>query len=141
MKNHKKKAYVEPNEAPPGVPCRFCDLPSYVDGLGPVHQDGVAVDQRRPLFSHRYCLMNSGGKKQDNDDFSLQSLLPSYLLSSYSNDLEGSAEDNIWAFANKNRYITAEKLPAVQPMTRTDKTEEYDSDDTAAPHPPTKQTM
>jgi hypothetical protein len=130
-----KKAYVEPKDAPPGVPCRFCDLPSFTDGLGPVHQDGVAVDKKRPLFSHKYCLMNSGGKKQDNYDFSLQNLLPDGLKSPYANNLEGSAEDNIWAFANK---MKSEATPAVQPMTRVNTTEEYDADDTAAPRPPTK---
>ena len=134
---NKKKAYVEPKDAPPGVPCRFCDLPSYIDGLGPVHQDGIAVDKKRPLFSHEYCLMNSGGKKQDNQDFSLQNLLPDYLLSPYHNDLEGSAEENIWAFANKNKFAT----PEVQPMMRTVTPEEYDHDDSAAPHSPINQTM
>jgi len=128
---NKKKAYVEPKDAPPGVPCRFCDLPSYVDGLGPVHQDGVAVDKKRPLFSHGYCLLNSGGFKQDSYEFSLQDLLPKTLLSPYSGDANGSAEDNIWAFANKMKTD-------VEPITRIDKSEEYDSDDTGAPKPPSK---
>ena len=136
---NKKKAYVEPKDAPPGVPCRFCDLPSYIDGLGPVYQDGIAVDKKRPLFSHALCLMNSGGKKQDNQDFSLQNLLPFNLLSPFikGSAIKGSADDNIWEFANKNRFATTE-TPAVQPMTRMDKSEEYDPDDSAAPNPPSK---
>ena len=157
-----KRSYVEPKDAPEGIPCRFCDLPSYADGLGPVHQDGVAVDKKRPLFSHEYCLMNSGGLKQDNQDFSLQSLLSKDLRSPFSSNLarndeqpmqmvasvEKEDEDNIWAFTSKNRfsnkndYLThISTIPAVQEATRVNKTEEYDPDNTGAPNPPSKQTM
>jgi len=142
-----KRAYIEPKDAPAGVPCRFCDMPSNVDGLGPVLQDGLAIDKKRPLFSHGYCLMNSGGKKQDDYDFSLQDLLPESLVSLYHNDVEGSAENNTWAFASKMRFISHEEAngitetdatPKVKRMTRKDKPEEYDDDDTGAPTPPSK---
>jgi hypothetical protein len=155
-----KRSYIEPKDAPMGVPCRFCDMPAYTDGLGKVVLDGVAVDGKRPLYSHGYCLMNSGGFKQDNYDFSLQDLLPKDLRSPHSNNLNvhedqpmqmaasaASEEDSIWAFASKNRFIAHQDQnylthmkhpPAVQDATRVEKHEEYDTDNTAAPIPPSK---
>ena len=155
-----KKSYIEPKDAPIGVPCRFCDMPAYTDGLGKVTLDGVAVDGKRPLYSHGYCLMNSGGFKQDNYDFSLQDLLPKGLRSTQPNNLTvhedqpmqmaasvSEDEDDIWSFASKNRFIAHQdenflthmkQSPAVQDATRVDKREEYDSDNTAAPIPPSK---
>jgi hypothetical protein len=138
-----KFSYVEPKNAPDGVPCRFCDLPAGADGLGPIYQDGVAVDKKKPLFSHEYCLLNSGGLKQDGHDFSLQSLLPPGFKNHASAPVNN--EENIWEFTSKNRFIAAEvvhkpkattKTPAVQPMMRTDKSEEYQQDGTGASIPP-----
>jgi hypothetical protein len=152
-----KKSYVEPEYAPAGVPCRFCDLPKNVDGFGEVYQDGIAVDGQRPLYSHKYCLMNSGGKRSDNYDFSLQGLLPENLRSHYENNLKNNneqflmaastqpEEDNIWAFSFKNRFVAhpepdnltkMKKTPPVKDLTREDKTEEYADDGTGAPIPP-----
>jgi len=136
-----KKSYVEPKDAPPGVPCRFCDMPAGTDGLGPVYQDGVAIDKKRPLFSHAYCLMNSGGVKQDDQDFSLQNLLPNTLKNA-----SGPGSD-IWDFSFKNRFIAhpepnnltkTKRPPEVEPIVRMNKSEEYEGDDTGAPNPPSK---
>jgi len=144
---NKKISYIEPKDAPAGVPCRFCDMPANTDGLGPVFIDGTAVDKKRPLFSHAYCLLNSGGLKQDNQDFSLQNLLPNNLKSDKTNNLDGiapkpimtaSSEEDIWAFANKNRFFTANgnKIDGVDPAVQPDAKEEYADDGTGAPIPP-----
>ena len=152
-----KKSYIEPKDAPPGVPCRFCDMPSGVDGLGPVLQDGKAVDGHRPLFSHGYCLMNSGGKKQDNEDFSLQNLLPQGMRSRYDDELKDNnqqfqmaasikpEEESIWSFATKNRFIAhpepnnltkTKKPPKVEDATRENASEQYSDESTGSPQPP-----
>ena len=158
---NRKRSYVEPKDAPAGVPCRFCDMPSFTDGLGKVLVDGTAVDGKRPLYSHGYCLMNSGGAKQDNYDFSLQNLLTKDLRSPYSDNLSTHTEqpvmtasvqedDDVWAFASKMRYFAhpepngltkMKKSPAVEEASRVNKSEEYDADNTGAPNPPSKQTM
>jgi hypothetical protein len=153
-----KRSYVDPKDAPPGVPCRFCDMPAGVQGLGQVYLDGTAVDGKRPLYSHGYCLMNSGGFKQDDYDFSLQDLLPKDLISPYSNNLTvykdqpmqisaslQSDEDNIWAFASKMRYIAhtdmnnvteTAKKPNVKEMTTVNSEEQYSDPNTGASQPP-----
>lgn len=115
-----KLSYVEPKDAPKGIPCRFCDLPSGTDGLGPVVQDGIAIDGERPLLSHRDCLMNAGGKKSDDQDFSLKSA--------------SVEEDNIWAFAGVNKFITPTpedkvKSPKLAPDVRTDANNDEGTDD------------
>jgi len=134
-----KRSYVEPKDAPEGVPCRFCDMPAGAQGLGRVLSDGVAVDGERPLFSHAYCLMNSGGVKQDNQDFSLQSLNP--------NNRQASKEENVWEFASKMRYFAhtdmnnvteTSKKPVVKPMTNMNAKEEYSDEETGASQPPSK---
>jgi len=128
-----KTSYVEPKDAPPGVPCRFCDEPSNVKGLGPVYQTSLSVDNKRPLFAHRECLLNFGGAKADGYDFSLQSM---HRQSSFIPQVEKEEEKGIWSFASKFRYFGTKKAPVLQPMTRTDKDEEYQEDGTGAPVPP-----
>jgi hypothetical protein len=134
-----KRSYVDPKDAPPGVPCRFCDMPAGAQGLGRVLSDGVAVDGKRPLFSHAYCLMNSGGLKQDNHDFSLQDL--------NLNNRTSSKKENIWEFASKMRYVAhtdmdnvteTAKKPKVKPMTNANAEEEYSDPNTGASQPPSK---
>ena len=152
-----KRSYIEPKDAPAGVPCRFCDIPADMEGKNGVYQDGVAVDGKRPLYSHIDCLMESGGLKQDNQDFSLQSLLPKRLLSPHQDtnpNLVHSAfveEENIWAFASKIRYAhegdepngltevpDIENQPKVDPMSETQTKGKYEKDDPAAPIPPSR---
>ena len=117
MTSNKKTSYIEPMNAPIGRPCRFCDMPNNVNDLGPVVQDGVAVDGETQLFSHKKCLMTSGGKNP-----SLEPIKP-------------EEKDDIWAFANKSIVkidATPEEVDKSlelnqksAPITQTDATQPY----------------
>ena len=125
MTSNKKISYIEPMDAPLGRPCRFCDQPAHINDLGPVVQDGVAVDGETQLFSHRKCLMTSGGLNP-----SLQPVMSHKV----------DEQEDIWAFTAKNvlnvNKIDAspeetqdalEKTPAVAPATTTNATQPYNS--------------
>jgi hypothetical protein len=136
MTSNKKISYIEPMDAPEGLPCRFCDMPSNTGNLGPVVQDGTAVDGETRLFSHKRCLMTSGG------------LNPS-LGSVMSNKME--EPENIWAFTAKN-VLNVNKIDAsdeetqdtlaktldVAPATTTNATQPYQGNGTGAPVMPDK---
>jgi hypothetical protein len=129
------QGYIEPKDAPFGVPCRFCDFPADTAGRGKVVADGVAVDKTTPLFSHPKCFLEKGGFQADNYDFSLQSLQPNNKASL---GFTSSVEDDIWNFSLKNRFIATSGRPTeeVKDLTRTDAEEEYKGDGTGASIPP-----
>ena len=132
MTSNKKISYIEPMDAPLGRPCRFCDQPAHINDLGPVVQDGVAVDGETQLFSHRKCLMTAGGRKPV-----ISAVIP-------------EEPEDIWAFASKALNVNKidaspeetqdalEKTPAVAPATQTDVTQQYQGNGTGAPVMPDK---
>lgn len=128
-KDNMKKSYVEPEDAPPGKPCRICDEPGYPDH--PVIQDGTAPDGR-PLYAHESCqTMVNSDKKTD--------ALPPALGALLHLGPHWEEEEDIWAFASVNKYAAGQESPDdTYPGTEVEAESEYENDGTGASVPPSR---
>ena len=135
----KKIGYIEPMDAPQGMPCRGCDMPSTPDN--PVIQTGVAVDGR-PLFGHKNCESLKGSE------------MPVAVAANLGLIDWPGEELDVWAWTASFKYadpnsteestvqqtfpVPDTKPTPVDPMTSTQAESDYAKGDTGASVPPSK---
>jgi len=127
-----KLSFTDPADAPPGKPCRGCDIPGTPER--PVVFQGYAPDGR-PLFGHEGCqsLMGSDDK---TSGLPLAVAGNLGLIPGYEEEKE-----DIWAFASVNKTDAQPgevkgSTPEVDEAVTTDAASQYAGNGTGATIPP-----